>query len=280
MPINNSTLSNYYYQEQIKKYMVQFMAIFSGLQVSVGVNDNNPLGDKLIHVPIVHGSKDRVAAAILAGNSPNIPVKLPTMTTRLNELQIASDRMKGQGVEHSHVNFPRGGVFPDDLKTVTKLMPIPYYFGAELNILTSNLRHKYEILEQILLLFRPDLWFQTSDDENDWTAINAVQLNSITLEENYPSGSEKRILSSTLNFQFLAWMSAPANVTDNVINKIQIKLKALSGELDLEEFKELVASKKETGEDYCGIGDPDTGYIDSEEICNIFDVSEMDSPDN
>ena len=223
MPIENSTLSNYYYQEQIRKYMIQFMAIFSGIQVSVGKNPNNHDGEGLIKVPIIHGSKDRVTAAILASNSPNVPVKLPAMSCHLIGIQMAIDRMKGQGTQYSSKSFPKGGIFPDDVTAVYKHMPVPYYFVTELSILTSNLRQKHEILEQIMILFRPDLYIFTSDDNQDWTAINTVTLNDINIEENYPTGSEKRILSTNINFQFVAYMSAPASVRDNLINSIKLR---------------------------------------------------------
>lgn len=259
----NRTLNNYYYQEQIRKYLIQFMAIFSGLQVSVGEGgDLEKRQTNLVKVPIIQGSKDRVVAALLASNSPNVPIRLPAMAAHITGIQLAVDRMKGQGTHHTHKYFPRGGVFPDDLKTVKKLMPIPYYLQAELNIMTSNLKHKYEILEQILLLFRPDLWFHTSEDPNDWTAINVVTLNDISLEEAYPAGTEPRILSTTLNFQFLAYMSAPVEVRENTIQKIKLRIKALEGLESFEDFAVDVASK-----------------IDPHEFDNIFDIKDLNPPE-
>ena len=266
MPIKNSLLNDYYYQAQLRKYMIQFMAIFSGMQVSVGKNrfdsDTN-----LMRVPIIHGTKDRVVAAILKSNSPNIPVRLPIMSANIMSMQIAQDRMKGQGTTVTNVEFPRGGVFPDDLSSITKLMPIPYYIGAELNVLSSNLQQKFEILEQIFLLFRPDLFIQTSDDRNDWTAINVVQLNDINWENNYPPGGEARILSTSLQFQFLAYMSAPAVLRDNVINNIRVRIQSID-ELDgFSSFEEEVASRPSDSKD-------------GEIFDNIYDISALDPPEN
>lgn len=266
MPIKNSILNDYYYQAQIRKYMIQFMAIFSGMQVSVGKNQFNEEPD-LIRVPIIHGTKDRVVAGILKSNSPNIPTRLPIMTANVISMQMAQDRAKGQGTTLTNVEFPRGGTFPDDLKSITKLMPIPYYFGVELNLLSSNLQQKYEMLEQIFLLFRPDLWFQTSDDRNDWTAINAVQLNNINWEDNYPPGAEQRILSTNLEFQFLAHMSAPALIRDNVINKIRVRIQSLDEISDFSSFEEEVASRP-------------TERKEGELFDNIYDISALDPPEN
>ena len=264
MPIENAILNDYYYQAQIRKYMIQFMAIFSGMQVSVGRNRFNEEPD-LIRVPIIHGSKDRVVAGILASNSPNIPTRLPIMTADLRSMQIAQDRMKGQGTNITNVEFPRGGIFPEDLKTVTKLMPIPYYLGVELNLMASNLQQKYEMLEQIFLLFRPDIWFQTSDDSGDWTAINTVQLNSINWEDNYPPGSEPRILSTSLEFQILAYMSAPASIRDDVINKIRVRMQTAQQIEDFSSFKEEAASRP---------------TVEAQMFDNVYDITELEPPKN
>ena len=59
------TLGNYYYNEQFKKHIVQFMAIFSGLKVSSGKNDFNSASN-LITVPVVYGSRDRVVSHIFS----------------------------------------------------------------------------------------------------------------------------------------------------------------------------------------------------------------------
>jgi len=265
MTTQNSSLNDYYFQAQIEKYLVQFMAIFSGVQVSTGKNENGS-NSNLIRVPVVHGSKDKVVAYILADNTPNVPIQLPSIAAHITAIEIATDRMKGQGTTHTHVTFPRGGTFPDDLKTVTKLMPIPYWFGVELNILTSSLHQKYELLEQIFLLFRPEIQFNTSDDADDWTALNYVRLNGITLEENYPAGTDKRILSSTLSFQFLAWMSAPVQVRENIVQKIKARVQTLEN-LDISSVAEIKESAAARGDN------PDEGYK------TIFDVADLDPPE-
>jgi hypothetical protein len=262
MSKENSSLNDYYFQDQIRKYMVQFMAIFSGMQVKTGKNDNNSESD-LIKVPIVHGSKDRVVAHILAGNTPNMPVKLPMIATHINGVEMALDRMKGQSTTHTHTTLNRGDIFPDDIKTVTKLMPIPYRFAVEVNVLTSSIAQKYEILEQIFLLFRPDLQINTSDDADDWTALTYVRLNDIMLEENYPAGTEKRILSTNMNFQFLAWMSAPYKIREDIILKIKARIQNIEESRTFEEIIENAASRSVDG---------------SDEYENIFDVSDLNPP--
>jgi len=236
------------------------MAIFSGLQVSVGKNDFNSESN-LIRVPVIHGSKDRVVAHIMARNSPNIPVKLPILSVRFSDMELALDRMSGMRTIDKSVTFPRGGVFPDDLRTIEKLKPIPWRIRGEVNILTSNLFHQYEILEQIALIFDPDLLLYTSDDPDDHTAIHRVMLMSIDNEENYPAGGERRILSLNLSFQIEAWLSAPVNVRDDIIQKIKLRIQNLEKAASFEEVKQIAASR---------------GMEDDYE--NIFDIDDLDPP--
>jgi len=261
MSYENNILNDHYHQEQITKYLIQFMAIFSGLQVTIGKNDFDSKSN-LIRVPIVHGSKDRVVAHIMARNSPNVPIKLPVLSARFVDMELALDRLSGQGTTHTHTTLPRGGIFPDDIQTVKKLKSVPWRFRGEVNILTSNLYHQYEILEQIALLFNPDLYLFTSDDPDDWAAIHKVMLVSVDNEENYPAGSERRILSVNLSFQVEAWMSAPSEVRDNVIQKIKARIQAMDGATSLEDAKELAASR--------GMED---GYE------TIFDIDDLDPPE-
>jgi len=256
----NNILSNYYSQNQIKKYLIQFMSIFSGLQVSVGKNDFNSQSN-LIRVPVVHGSKDRVVAHILARNSPNVPVKLPLLSVRFTDMELAVDRMAGMRTVDATVAFPRGGVFPDDLKTVHRLKPIPWRIKGEVNVLTSNLHHQYEILEQIALIFDPDLIIYTSDDPHDHTSINRVSLLSVDNEENYPAGQERRILSISFSFQIDAWISAPVEVKEDLIAKIKVRIQNIGESTTLKEVKEVAASR--------GITD---------EYETLFDIDELDPP--
>lgn len=261
MVAETNLLNNYYNQRQIRKYLVQFMAIFSGVQVNVGKNDFNSESN-LIRVPVVHGSKDRVVAHIMARNSPNVPIKLPTISVRFTDMELPTDRLSGTRTTNTHTTFPRGGVFPDDLKTVQKLKALPWRLRGEVNILTSNLDHQYQIVEQIALLFDPDLLVYTSDDPDDWTSIHKVMLISVDNEENYPPGSERRILSVNMGFQIEAWLSAPVNVLDNIITKLRVRIQNVDDGDSFAEIKQNAASR--------GL---------EEDYENIFDIEDLDPPE-
>lgn len=221
-----SELRAFYFNNQLRRYLVQFMAVFGGMQVEVGATATREKA--LISVPIIYGSRDRVVAALKAENTQNKPVRLPTMSAYLSSIDIAPELRKGIGTERRQAFLKTGGLFPDDISVVHQLMPIPYRATIELGIFTSNTLHHHQLLEQILMLFDPILQIQSSDDPFDWTKITTIELVGVRLEENYPPGTDRRIIQTFFDFQLTVYMSAPAQVRKDYIKDIYVRVGAVS----------------------------------------------------
>jgi hypothetical protein len=216
----------YVYEGQIKSYMLQFCNIFSGLKVQTGKGECGEA--EFMTVPVIIGSRDRVVAAIQAGNTQNKPFSMPMMSVHMSGINLATYR-KGIGVVDKRVYLPEGGVYPNDLKAVVRVMPIPYTMSVDMTICASNMNQRDQILEQILMLFDPILQIQTSDSAFDWTKITTVELRGITNEENYPLGGDRRIISWTLSFEVPIYISAPVDVRDELVRKIIVRIGNLDG---------------------------------------------------
>lgn len=218
-----SEISSFYYNEQLKNYIAQFMAIFAGIQVQVGwTGETEP---RLISVPIAHGSKDRIAADVKAENaSGNKIMRLPMFSAHMNSIDLAPELRKGLGAERRSTFMRRGGLFPDDFQVVHQLMPVPYWATMELGIYTSNMDQQFQIMEQILTLFDPILQVQTSEEVYDWTKIVTVELIDIGNEENFPAAEDRRILQTTLGFRFQMYLSAPASIRQDFIKELNVRL--------------------------------------------------------
>jgi hypothetical protein len=228
-------INDYFYDEQIRSYLLQFCAIFSGLQVQTGKDASGQT--EMISVPIHVGNKDRVVAAIMTANNQNKTFSLPIMSAWIQGIDLAPERRKGIGVVDSRVYMPHGGVFPNDLAVVQRVMPVPYNLTLELSLYVSNTNQLHQILEQILMLFDPILQIQTTDSPFDWTKITTVELTGINNEENYPVGQDRRIINWSLNFLLPMWISAPLDVKNEVVQKILIKIGDLKG-FSLNEYDE------------------------------------------
>ncbi len=241
--------NSYYYNEQIKKYIIQFMAVFSGLQVS---NDN---GKNLSNIWIQYGSKDRVVAAFAAGNTQNKPVRLPSLSAYLMDVEMSPELRKGVNVTRASAFLPRGGLLPNDVKVVEQLMPVPFKLKLSLSIYTSNTNQHFEILEQILLLFDPMLQIQTSTELFDSGKISTIELTDIAFDEQYPAGQVNRIIESTMQFEVPIYLSAPSNYKQDIIMNINLRLGQLNTITANTELssEQLVSLFNEQGIDYQSI---------------------------
>jgi hypothetical protein len=160
---------------------------------------------------------------------------LPVMSTFLLQIDLAPERRKGVGLTERRTVMPAGGVYPTDLKVMERYMPIPYDLTFELAIYASNQDQMFQILEQILIIFDPTLQIQTNDSPYDWTRQTNVELMSIQQEENYPIGTEKRMIVWTLNFRMESWISPPMDIRENLVQKIVMRFGDLEG-FSLDEY--------------------------------------------
>ena len=228
-------INHYFYDEQIRSYLLQFCAIFTGMKVATGKGEDGTI--EMMPVPINVGSKDRVTAAIMEGNTHNRSFTLPQMSAYITGIELAPERRKGIGVVDSRVYLPAGGVFPDELSVVKRVMPIPYNLTTEVAIYASNTLQLHQILEQILMLFDPILQIQTNDAAFDWTKITYVELQGVNNEENYPMGTDRRMLVWSLNFTIPIYLSTPLDVKDEIVHKVITRIGDLDG-FNLSEYDE------------------------------------------
>lgn len=240
-------MNHFYYDEQIKKYLTQFMAVFAGMQVQIGKNDSSD-EEQLITVPIQYGNKDRVVAHIIGDNTQNKPLRLPMLSAYVNGINMAPESRKGVGQVKRQSYLPRGEVFPEGITTVKQLMPVPYTLAIELGMYASNTNQHFQMLEQILMVFDPTIQIQTSDALFDWTKLTTVTLDGINFDQNYPIGSERRMIMSTLNFTVPVWISAPGNLKKDFIKDIFVRIGAISSGASSNE--EIIAELDAQGIEY------------------------------
>ena len=208
----------YYYNKQIKKYLVQTMSLFTGFQI-----EHN--GER-IDVPVQYGSKDRVAASIANGGTQNKPLRLPIISCHMKAIKLDNARFKGIGTERVSQYVPLGGMIPNDARTVHQLMPVPYTMTVDVTIYTSNVDSHWQLLEQLAILFNPSVQIQISDSHFDWQRITKVELTGISYDEVFPIGNNRRIEQSTLTFEVPIYIGVPANVRNQIIQQITLLIGA------------------------------------------------------
>lgn len=217
-------MNEFYYNQQIKRYLVQFMCLFSGMKVKVGKTSTRPEG--VIDVPIQYSSMDKVAASIAAGNTSNKPIRVPVMSASLSQLR-RDMIIPGLNQEHSTTYLPPGGYFANDTRTLTRIRPMQYRATINLAIWTSNLDQHFQILEQILTVFAPSIQLQTSESQMDWSKITMVELMDVNYSESYPVTTNIRLPMTELTFDVVFYLSVPAEQRDQFVRDIFIRLGAI-----------------------------------------------------
>jgi len=213
-------MAQFFYDEQIRRFMLQFARIFSNFQVEYGRNEEGT-EHTLIRVPVRYGDSSRQAQTIIQQNSANELPSTPLMTFYVSGLDYARERMQDPYFVSTiavrqrtyddatdSYETTQGNAF-----TIDRLMPVPYKLTMKLDIWTSNTNQKMQLLEQILVLFNPALEIQSTDNYLDWTSLSVCELESTQWSSrSIPVGTENPIDIATLTFTMPIWISSPAKV--------------------------------------------------------------------
>lgn len=215
---------DFFYHAQIRRYLVQFIRIFSELKHETDADENGVKSQKSI--PVVYGDPSWQVAQILKGQSQNTMLPVPMMAAWISNLEQVAERRKDptftskvQGVERKMEN----GEYTDDPGnrfTIDRYMPVPYKLTMQLDIWTSNTNTKLQILEQIFTLFNPSLQLQQSTNPYDWTSLFEVELVNTTWTNRSigSQGAEDRDVAS-LQFELDIWINPPAKIKKQAIIK-------------------------------------------------------------
>jgi len=224
----------HFYDNQIRRYILQFIRMFSGFTVKTGAKKNDGVTDYYIRVPARYGDVSRMAATILKGNSENVVNSAPFIAAHVQSLQ--PDRQRLQEPFFNDAVSVNERAFdsttnaytsePGNKYSVKRLMPVPYLLNMQVDVWTSNTDQKLQLLEQMLVLFNPALEIQHNDNPVDWTTITVVEMTDLQwTSRGIPAGVEDQIDIATMIFQIPIWINPPAQVTRqnvirNVINNI------------------------------------------------------------
>lgn len=226
----SDTRQTHFYDEQIRRYILQFIRMFSGFSVKTGKKMNDGVSDYYIRVPARYGDVSRMAATVIKGNSENLVNSTPFIACWVQSFQPDRARVQDPFFSDSvSVNErqwdPNTSSYTNEQGnkySVGRLMPVPYLLNMQVDVWTSNTDQKLQLLEQMLVLFNPALEIQQNDNPIDWTTITTVELTDIQWSSRgIPAGIEDQIDIASLFFQIPVWINPPAQVTrQNVIKNI------------------------------------------------------------
>ena len=231
----------FFYDQQIRRFLLQFARIFSNFQVEYGRNESGK-NDTLIRVPVRYGDSSRQAQTVIQQNSANELNSTPLMTFYITDLKY--DRPRIQDPTYVGTINVRQRSYDSTTDTyestqsnaftIDRLMPVPFECTIKLDIWTSNTNQKMQLLEQILVLFNPSLEIQSTDNYIDWTSLTVLYLDDITWSSRtVPVGTDNPIDICTLTFKLPMWISSPAKVKKlGVVERIIMSVFDANGDIN------------------------------------------------
>jgi hypothetical protein len=221
-------MANYFYDQQIRRFLVQFARIFSNWQVTRG---KDPAGNNiLIRVPIQYGDASRMVSTIQANNTPSSLPSAPLITYYISGLEYDQKRTQDPyfidklavrqrqwNPETQSYNTTQGQAF-----TVERIMPVPYTLRINVDFWTTNYNQKLELIEQLGVLFNPSMELQSTDNFIDWTSLSVVYQDGLTFSSRViPQGTGNPIDVMSWKFYMPIWISSSAKIKKmGVIHKI------------------------------------------------------------
>ena len=221
-------MQQFFYDEQIRRFLLQFTRIFSNFQVEYGPANSDQA--TLVRVPVRYGDWTRLAQTVQQDNSASSLPSTPLMTFYITGMDYDRPRMQepyfidrtAVRQRYYDVNTDTYETAQGNAFTIERLMPVPYKMTLTLDIWTSNTNQKFQIFEQIATLFNPALEIQSTDSFIDWTSLSVVELDQTTwTSRTIPAGTENPIDIMSMRFTLPIWISSPAMVKKlGVVEKI------------------------------------------------------------
>jgi hypothetical protein len=221
-------LAAYFYDNQIRRFLLQFAKIFSSWYVTKGKDPNgNPI---FVRVPVMYGDASRQASTIIANNSASNLPSAPMITYYITGVEYdqrrtqepffvdkVNVRQRAYNQETQTYDTTQGQAF-----TVERLMPVPYTLRVQVDFWTTNYNQKLELLEQLGTLFNPSLEIQSTDNFIDWTSLSVVYQDGLTFSSrSIPQGTGNPIDVLSWKFYMPIWISTSAKLKKmGVIHKI------------------------------------------------------------
>jgi hypothetical protein len=221
-------MAQFFYDNQIRRFLIQFAKIFSNWQVTKG---KDPAGNDIyVRVPVMYGDSSRQASTIIADNTASNLPSAPLITFYISGLEYDQKRtqdptfvdrinvrQRAYNADTQSYEQTQGQAF-----TVERLMPVPYTLRITVDFWTTNYNQKLELIEQLGTLFNPSLEIQSTDNFIDWTSLSVVYQDGLTFSSrSIPQGTGNPIDVLTWKFYMPIWISTSAKLKKfGVIQKI------------------------------------------------------------
>jgi len=212
------TRFQFFYDGQQTRFLEQVIRAFSGFSYQTGMRDGQP--PQTVLVPCHMAQTNSMVASIQKNMSENTLNTCPMIT-------VYQTGLRGRKVDLQNPNFVDSlQVFERDINngkytadrgnaySVQRLMPLPFEMEVQVDIWTSNLEQKYQLLEQMLVQIYPQFEIQNSDNALDWSAVTVcfVEDDLVFSSRTIPIGTSDEIDILTIKLRIPFWLTPPATI--------------------------------------------------------------------
>lgn len=221
-------MAQFFYDQQIRRFLLQFAKIFSNWYVTNGKDPNG--NEILIRVPVMYGDQSRQVSTVIANNSASNLPAAPIITYYIAGLEYdqrrtqepffvekVNVRQRAYNTDTQTYEDTQGQAF-----TVERLMPVPYTLRMQVDFWTTNYNQKLQLIEQLGTIFNPSLEIQSTDNFIDWTSLTVVYQDGLTFSSrSIPIGTGNPIDVLSWKFYMPIWISTSSKLKKmGVIHKI------------------------------------------------------------
>lgn len=242
----------FFADQQVKRYMVQILSMFAGFQVRSGKQRDGK--HRMLDVPVIYGGNSRAVNWILGGGNENVVNALPIISVDLVGLRQRSDLRRFAG--HTEKIYydelvgtnPTDGLGTEkgDRKVVERHMPVPYQMDIRVYSWSSNYDQVYQIAEQLMTYFNPDVDIQLGNSPADWASRSVVtfegdvEITRTGVDIGAGTGEDSYYVS-IMGFNISpVWISPPVKVYDaKEIQEIHLNILELNDPVDFDTMDQL-----------------------------------------
>lgn len=199
--------NNVFYHGIIRKTIVSFGSLFSGIFVDRKVGEDGPdsiNGNTIqrLQVPIAYAPKEKWLVRI--EQDPTLEthtlVTLPRLSFEVTGYSYDTSRKLNKMNQITYRKVDGGG---NTLASRNMFTPVPYIISIRLYVITKTQEDAMQIIEQILPTFGPEYTMSINAiPEMCITQDIPVTLNNITVEDNYDGAfQQRRFVIHTLSFE-------------------------------------------------------------------------------
>lgn len=210
---------DFFYDAQTRRYLLQFMRIFSDIKVRNGPDINGMY--TVTRVPLVYGDPSWVVAQLIKGASENTLMPAPMFSVYIDNIKMSPERRqdtqyvgKVSTVEREFNQQDQTyGNGPGIRYDIDRYMPVPYDITFKLDCWTTNTTNKLQLMEQINTIFNPSIQLQQNSNLLDWTSIFEVWMEDFTWSNrSVPQGGDDVRDVMSWKFRVPMWINPPAKI--------------------------------------------------------------------